>query len=102
MTPVGKGVRCNVQSLVFKVPECCDRDALILGLRKTGVESTIGTYSLSSGKYYIGKYADPQKNSAKLEQTTIKLPCFNGVEIDRVVISMQQQIRQFSTVSSAR
>lgn len=90
---VGKGVRYNVQSLVFKVPEGCDRDALILGLREAEVESTIGTYALSSGSYYARKYASPQKNSIKLEQTTITLPCFEGVDIARVVSSIASLLR---------
>jgi perosamine synthetase len=86
---IGKNVRHNVQSLVFKVPEGCDRDGLILGLRKTGVESTIGTYALSSGTYYARKYADPQMNSSKLEQATITLPCFEGVDVNRVASSIR-------------
>lgn len=90
---IGKNVRHNVQSLVFKVPEDCDRDGLILGLRKAGVESTIGTYALSSGAYYARKYADPQENSSKLEQTTITLPCFEGVYINKVVSSIKQVLR---------
>jgi perosamine synthetase len=90
---VGKGVRYNVQSLVFKVSERCDRDALILGLRNAGVESTIGTYSLSSCTYYIGKYATPQKCSSKLEQTTITLPCFEGVDVKKVATSIRLVLR---------
>lgn len=90
---VGKGVRYNVQSLVFKTPEGCDRDALILGLRKEGVESTIGTYALSSGSYYKHKYANPQKNSTKLEQTTITLPCFASVDVARVASSIASSLR---------
>lgn len=81
---IGKDVRYNVQSLVFKVPEGCNRDGLILGLRKAGVEATIGTYSLSAGSYYARKYANPQRNSSMLEQTTITLPCFDGVDVNRV------------------
>lgn len=90
---LGKNIRYNVQSLVFKVPEGCDRDRLILGLRKAGVESTIGTYALSSGTYYMGKYANPQKNAAKLEQTTITLPCFKEVDVDKVVSSIQDVLK---------
>lgn len=90
---IGKNVRYNVQSLVFKVPEGCNRDGLILGLRKAGVESTIGTYALSSGTYYMGKYANPQKNAAILEQTTITLPCFEGVDVDRVASSIRHVLR---------
>lgn len=87
---VGDNVRYNVQSLVFKVPEGCSRDKLILELRKVGVESTIGTYALSSGTYYIGKYATPQKNASHLEQTTITLPCFANVDVDKVVGSIKR------------
>lgn len=90
---VGKGVRYNVQSLVFKVPEGCDRDSLILGLRKVEVESTIGTYALSSGSYYKHKYANPQKNSTRLEQTTITLPCFAGVDVAKVASSIVSLLR---------
>lgn len=86
---IAEGVQYNVQSLVFKVPEGIDRDALILGLRQKGVETTIGTYSLSSGSYYEHKYANPQKNSTKLEQTTITFPCFEGVDVDKVVSSVR-------------
>jgi perosamine synthetase len=86
---IGKKVRYNVQSLVFKVPQGCDRDALIRGLRNVGVESTIGTYALSSGTYYMSKYAAPQKNAALLEKTTITLPCFEGVSVGTVVASIR-------------
>jgi dTDP-4-amino-4,6-dideoxygalactose transaminase len=90
---IGKDVRYNVQSLVFKVPEGCDRDALILGLRKVGVESTIGTYALSGGTYYMGKYANPQNNAVLLEKTTITLPCFEGIDIDRVASAIQRVLQ---------
>jgi dTDP-4-amino-4,6-dideoxygalactose transaminase len=86
---IGENVRHNVQSLVFKVPEGCNRDSLILELRKIGVESTIGTYALSSGTYYARKYADSQQNSSKLEQTTITLPCFEGVDVNSVSSSIK-------------
>jgi len=92
---IGKYVRYNVQSLVFKVPKGCDRDSLILRLRNMGVESTIGTYALSSGTYYARKYADQQKNSCKLEQTTITLPCFEGVDVSRVVSCIKLAIESF-------
>jgi perosamine synthetase len=86
---VGSDVRYNVQSLVFKVPGGCDRDGLIFGLRKLGVETTIGTYALSKGTYYAKKYADPQQNSIVLEQTTITFPCFDNVNVNEVVDSVR-------------
>lgn len=88
---IGKSVRYNVQSLVFKVPIGCDRDELIRELRKEGVEATIGTYALSAGSYYARKYANPQRNSSVLEQTTITLPCFDGVDVNRVASILEAQ-----------
>jgi dTDP-4-amino-4,6-dideoxygalactose transaminase len=87
---IGGSVRYNVQSLVFRVPDGCDRDGLILGLRKVGVETTIGTYALSNCTYYRGKYAQVQPNSLHLEQTTITLPCFEGVDVGRVVGAIER------------
>jgi dTDP-4-amino-4,6-dideoxygalactose transaminase len=82
---IGRNAKYNVQSLVFTVPKSCNRDDLILGLRKCGIESTIGTYSLSNGTYYLEKYCNPQINASTLERNTITLPCFNEINIDRVV-----------------
>jgi perosamine synthetase len=90
---IADGARSNIQSLVFKVPEHCNRDDLVLALRKVGVETTIGTYAMSSGTYFMGKYADPQKNSIQLEQTTITLPCFDGVDIDVVANAIMTVIK---------
>lgn len=96
LTPLGyvaqqfaPGVRSNVQSLVFRVPEGVDRDGLIKALRDRGVESTIGTYALSSTSYYAQKYADVQPNAALLEQTTITLPCFAGLEVGQVIAAVE-------------
>lgn len=89
---IGKGVRYNVQSLVFRVPEKCDRDRLISSLKEAGVESTIGTYSLSSTTYYQTKYQAVQNTSARLEKTTITLPCFNGVAVSQVVKNIRQAL----------
>ncbi len=86
---ISDGARSNIQSLVFKVPESCNRDDLILALRKEGVETTIGTYAMSCGTYFMSKYADPQKNATQLEQTTITLPCFDGLDVNLVVSSIE-------------
>lgn len=80
---VGEDVTYNVQSTVFTVPDAVDRDDLILRLRGT-VETTIGTYALSSGTYFLDKYHDPQPVAARLEATTITFPCFDGVDVDAV------------------
>lgn len=81
---VADGVVHNVQSLVFQVPRGVDRDALILRLRELGVESTLGTYCLSGTSYYRNKYQDVQPTAAMLQETTITLPCFEGVDIAAV------------------
>lgn len=77
-------VRFNVQSLVFAVPPGCSRDGLIAGLKARGVESTIGTYSLSATTYYTAKYAVNNPNSRWLEANTITLPCYKEVDVNRV------------------
>lgn len=82
---VGKDVCYNVQSLVFKVPVGWRRDLLIAALKIREVEATIGTYALSSGSYYMRKYATPQPNAAWLESNSITLPCYAGVDVGRVV-----------------
>ena len=77
-------VRFNVQSLVFTVPRGFSRDSLISELKVRGVESTIGTYSLSATCYYSKKYSVNNQNSSWLEANTITLPCYGGVEVDLV------------------
>ncbi len=70
----------NVQSLVFRVPPGCNRDALIDNLRKQNVESTLGTYCLSGLTYYRRQYNDIQSNSRLLQEQTITLPCYGKVD----------------------
>jgi perosamine synthetase len=89
---IGESVRYNVQSLVFKVPDFCDRDRLIHELRCLAVESTIGTYALGSATYYELKYAKPQKISSQLAATTITLPCYRDVDVDRVVDALRRSM----------
>lgn len=79
-----ESVRFNVQSLVFAVPKGCSRDGLISALKAKGIESTIGTYSLSATSYYSKKYSVNNQNSRWLEANTITLPCYGGVEVDLV------------------
>lgn len=81
---VDSGVYFNVQSLVFTVPLGCSRDKLISALKGRGVESTIGTYSLSGSSYYAAKYAVINTNSRWLEANTITLPCYGGVDVSLV------------------
>lgn len=82
---IGDDVVFNVQSLVFTVPEGVDRDALIAKMRASGVETTIGTYCLSGTTYYRDRYNTVRPVSVKLQETTLTLPCYEGVDVDFVV-----------------
>jgi len=82
---LGPTVVHNVQSMVLRVPEGWDRDALIAHLREAGVESTLGTYAMSSLSYFRQRYSDVQPNSSRLMRETITLPCFDGLDVDRVI-----------------
>ncbi len=86
---MGDDVIYNVQSLVFTVPDAVDRDALVVALKKKGVETTLGTYSLSNGTFYKEKYNSPQPNSGTLEKKTITFPCYDDVDFDAVVSAVE-------------
>jgi dTDP-4-amino-4,6-dideoxygalactose transaminase len=74
------GVYHNCQSIVFIAPQSMERDALIAQLRNQRIETTIGTYCLSGGTYYAGKYDTVQPNSSFLEKNTITLPCYKDLD----------------------
>jgi dTDP-4-amino-4,6-dideoxygalactose transaminase len=80
---VPPGVVHNVQSLVFRVPDGCDRDRLVARLRPD-VETTLGTYAMSGGAYFRSKYGRVQPISSELEARTITFPCFAGVDVAAV------------------
>ncbi len=86
------GVVHNVQSLVFRVPDGVDRDLLVTRLKERGVETTLGTYSLSGTTYYRQKYNDVQPNAELLQLTTITLPCYAGVDVGQVCQAIAQSI----------
>jgi perosamine synthetase len=87
---VGADVRYNVQSMVFVVPKGWSRDRLAGHLKAEGVESTIGTYSLSATAYYRKRYNDVQPQALALYENTITLPCFGGVDVQRVIDSIRR------------
>jgi perosamine synthetase len=74
----------NVQSLVYTVPEKMNRNQLIRRLREIGLESTLGTYSLSAGTYFKEKYGVLNKNSLFLQDNTITLPCHDETSPEEV------------------
>lgn len=88
---IGEGVVHNVQSMVMKAPEGCDRDRLIIKLRGQ-VEATIGTYALSSGAYFIKKYRNPLPVAAALEASTITFPCYAGLNVEEVSIVVEEAL----------
>ena len=81
---IGEDVTFNVQSLVFRVPAGCDRDALIAALREEGIETTIGTYCMSGTTYYRSRYDSVQPNAERLQRETLTVPCYAGVDVVRV------------------
>lgn len=82
----------NVQSLVFKVPDSIDRNTLIDYLKKNGIETTLGTYSLSGTTYYANKYNNIQPNGKYLEHHTITFPCYDGVEIEYILKTIYEYL----------
>ena len=87
---VDHNVYHNIQSLIFTVPADISRNCLIDHLDNHNIESTLGTYCLSATTYYSKKYNDVQNNSLWLEEHTITLPCYDGVDIDRVVVAIDK------------
>jgi len=82
---ITKNSEHNVQSVVFTLPKHINRDSLIGELRSKGIETTIGTYCLSMCKYYKEKYRVDNKVSRWLEEKSITLPCYEGIDIDKVI-----------------
>lgn len=90
---VGKNVRHNLQSLVFRVPDSCERNRLIESLKGRNVEATIGTYSLSATTYYEERYKDVQPNSVHLNDNAITLPCYLGVDVQCVTAAIKSVMK---------
>jgi dTDP-4-amino-4,6-dideoxygalactose transaminase len=80
-------VRHNIQSVVFKSDGRINIKDLMKKLKADGIESTIGTYSLSYCKYYKEKYNNIQNNARWLYENTITLPCYEG--LDASIVSGQ-------------
>ena len=82
----------NVQSVVFTVPSKINRNKLIQYLKTKGIESTIGTYCLSNTSYYKSKYNNVQPNSKFLEENTITLPCYKGVNTRKIIKTISKYV----------
>jgi perosamine synthetase len=93
---VNPDVRYNVQSMVFRVPEGCDRDALIGSLKADGVETTLGTYAMSQGTYFTRRYAVRNPGATRLQSTTITLPCHAEMQVEPVVDAIERALRRMA------
>ena len=93
---VGPGVRYNVQSMVFQVPKGSNRDALVGLLKADGVETTLGTYALSQGSYFAGRYGVQNPNAIWLQANTITLPCHDDMRVNEVVDAIGRSLPQIS------
>lgn len=85
---IADGVFHNIQSLIFTVPEAVKRDDLIDYLAEHNIESTLGTYCLSGTTFYANKYNSVQPIAHWLENHTITLPCYDGVDVKTVTASI--------------
>ncbi len=91
---VDPGIIHNVQSLAFRVPAGSSRDELIRRLREHGMESTIGTYSMSGTTYFRNRYGNPLPVSGMLERETLTLPCHDAVEAAQVVSRVRRAFQE--------
>jgi dTDP-4-amino-4,6-dideoxygalactose transaminase len=80
----------NAQSVVFRLPARINRNGLVAELKEKGIETTLGTYCLSACTYYQKKYNDIQPVANYLENYTITLPCYEGLDVDRVINTIIQ------------
>lgn len=89
---INNSVGYNVQSLVFKIPNVIARNELITKLKEQGIESTLGTYCMSGGTFYKEKYNNVQTNAKYLEQNTITLPCYEGVDFEHIALKIKEMV----------
>lgn len=82
---IKEGIEYNVQSATFIVPKNISSTELILQLKQKQIDCSIGTFSLSNIDYYKKKYRDPKVNSLFLMNNTITLPCYEGLDQERVL-----------------
>ena len=85
---IDNNVLFNCQSVVFKLPPGSSRNELVLFLKSRDIESTLGTYSVSSNSYFLKKYKIHCSNSKFLEENTITLPCYDGLVQNNVIDSI--------------
>jgi perosamine synthetase len=84
---VPDGYVYTFQSYVIRLSDHFDRDEVIRRMKKVGIETTLGTYSISSEPYFQG-YIDNSKhsvcNSEKAFSQSLTLPLYPGMGSRRI------------------
>jgi perosamine synthetase len=86
------------QAYVATLDEGIDRDAVVVGLRAAGVESTIGTYALHAQPFFGRTYGYKEGDlpcSAVLARQTLALPLFpqmTEAQVDRVAAALRDAL----------
>ncbi len=93
---INDNVKHNSQSIVFTVPENIKRNELINYLFSKDIESTLGTYCLSGTKFNKEKYNEIQKVSSIVDSNAITFPCYEGIDIDRVLNEISNYLDKYS------
>jgi len=89
------------QSYVVNLESHIDRDCVIENLRDSGIEATIGTYSLQSQPYFIRRFGDLSHtvpHSISSFNKTITLPLHSQLdesEVNRVVVALENAVNLF-------
>ena len=89
---IDNGAKFNAQSVSFIVPYGTSVQDLIFKMNKKEIDCSIGTFSLSSIDYYLKKYNNSQKNSLFLMNNTITFPCFEGLEVDKIIREIERSL----------
>lgn len=93
----GPGERWSHQSYVVMLDDAIDRDAIVLGLREHGVESTLGTYALHAQPAFAacGLAPGDLPNSWRAQCQSLTLPLvprMTEAEVDLVVGALGEVI----------
>jgi len=95
---IDKDCVTNYQSISYIVPRGVNRNQLILYLRNMNIETSIGTYSLSTQPVYNALTNMQIPNSKFLQDNTITLPCCEPESVPNVT----EQISRFLLEASLK
>lgn len=89
------------QSYVILVDEDRDRDAVLAGLRRRGVEATIGSYAIHLQPHYRERFPEqavrPRPAAAGIFRRALALPLFPGLDWEsqkRVVAALREALAE--------